>query len=218
MTSIVYAHQEDPVQLIDSNIVLVGGFNPHIIEPMWLSRNDVVAEKSDEFETEIQFGPGAPHLMRFTLDGLRWEVALDRLLVGSDEARSPAEWLSRLLDMLPHTPLRAVGINFKLRCDRVDWPIELPSLPNQTAADPLIGEIVTSSAVTHGRLEDETQLKLVLTASGSEVVLHGNFHRGVENTEHDSVLDMAKRAMSEFDDDWARLRDIVAKMTGKEVD
>lgn len=206
-----------PVQLTDSNIVLLGGFNPNIIEPSWLSRHDVVKEKSDEVMTEIQFGPGAPQMMRFKLDGLRWEVAFDRVLVGSGEARTPAKWLVRMLDLLPHTPIRAVGINFKLRSDRATWPIGIPSLPNQEAAGTLIGEVVTSAAVTRGRLENETQVNLTLNATQAEVVLDANFHRGVANSEAMTAMDMAKQAMSEFDGDWGRLQEIVSQMTGMEV-
>ncbi|MCC5786068.1 MAG: hypothetical protein JJU33_05145 [Phycisphaerales bacterium] len=205
------------MRLTDSNIVLLGGFNPHIIEPSWLSRHDVVEEKSDEFMTEIQFGPSAPQMLRFNLDGLRWEVTLDRVLVGSSETRSPAEWLIRLLDLLPHTPLRAVGINFKLRSERTEWPIDLPTLPNQEAIQSLIGEVVTSTAVTRGRLENGTQMSLMLNATQAEVVLDANFHRGVFNSGEMSAMEMAKQAMTEFDGDWSRLRDIVSKMTGKEV-
>lgn len=205
------------MQLIDSNIVLLGGFNPNIIEPAWLSRHDVVEEKSDEFTTEIQFGPGAPQMMRFNLDGLRWEVALDRVLVGSGKARSPAKWLIRLLELLPHTPIRAVGTNFKLRSERSDWPIDIPALPNQRAAGSLLGEAVTSTAVTRGRLGGGTQVNLTLNATESELVLDANFHRGVASGDAISVMDMAKQAMSEFDGDWERLKKIVSQMTGKEV-
>jgi hypothetical protein len=205
------------VRLTDSNIVLLGGFNPNIIEPAWLSRHDVVEKKPEEVMTEIQFGPGAPQMMRFNLDGLRWEVSLDRILIGSGEARSPAKWILRLLELLPHTPLRAVGINFKLRSDRADWPLEIPKLPNQEGAASLIGEVVASTAVTRGRLDSVTQLNLTLNATESEVVLDANFHRGVVNTETQSALEMAKQAMSEFDGDWARLCSIVSEMTGKEV-
>lgn len=205
------------MRLIHSNIVLLGGFNPHIIEPTWLSRHGVVAEKSDEFMTEIQFGPRASQTMRFNLDGLAWEVTLERVLVGSDKVSSPAQWLIRLLDLLPHTPVRAVGINFKLQCDRAEWPIELPALPGQQAADSLIGEIKTSTAVTRAQLHDGTQVNLTLHATQSTVTLDANFHRGLGNSDAMLPIDMAKKAMLEFEGDWSRLREIVTKMTGKEV-
>lgn len=205
------------MHLTDSNIVLLGGFNPNIIQPLWLSRYDVVREKGEEFKTEIQFGPATPQVMTFQLDGFRWEVSLDRVLIGSGEARSPAEWLIRLLDLLPHTPIRAVGVNFRLRSERSDWPLEVPKLPNQESAASLIGEIAASTAVTRGRLEDHTQVNLTLNATSDEVVLDANLHRGVKHSKEVSAMDMAKQAMSEFDSDWQRVRLIVSAITGTEV-
>lgn len=205
------------MHLTDSNIVLLGGFNPNIIEPLWLSRHDVVKQKGEEFTTEIQFGPAAPQVMRFDLDGLRWEVSLDRVLIGSGEPRSPAEWFIRLMELLPHTPIRAVGINFRLRSERSEWQSSVPMLPNQEAAAELIGDIAASTAVTRGRLEDGTQINLTLNATKDEVVLDANFHRGVKPTKEVAAMDLAKQAMSEFDADWGRVRSIVSAMTGAEV-
>jgi len=206
------------VELVDSNIVLLGGFNPHIIEPTWLSRHDVVEENADEFAREILFSPGAQQqMMRFHLDGLRWEVALDRILIGSSEARSPAPWFVNLLQLLPHTPIRAVGINFKLQSERGEWPADVPSLPHQEAAGSLIGEVITSTAMTRGRLDDGTQVNLTLKATQTEVVLDANFHRSIESIGDRTAADAAREKMSEFERDWARLRDIVLKMTGEEV-
>jgi len=218
MVGSVYPREEGLVKLIDSNIVLLGGFNPIIIQPAWLSRHGVVKETSDEFTTEILIAPAASQqLMRFHLDDLRWEVTPDRVLVGSDQARSPAAWLNRLLDLLPHTPLRAVGINFKLRSERSDWPIDVPALPNQAAAESLIGEGVTSAAVTRGRLENGTQVSLTLNATEAQMELDANFHRGVADTEAMSAMEMARQAMAQFDGDWERLRKIVSQLTGQEV-
>ena|GEM_PF-3284775 len=208
------------MQLIESNIVLLGGFNPHIIEPKWLCRHDVVSENPEEFEIEMKIqllGPSA-HIVKFELDGLRWEVSQDRILIGSDEAKSPLAWFDRLLKMLPHTPLRAVGTNFKLRCKRTDWPLDIPKLPNQDKAAHLIGDLIASTTLTKGQLKDETQVNLSLNANESEVVLDANFHRGVTETDKVSAIERALYAMGEYDGDIDRLRSIVTAMTGQEVE
>lgn len=207
------------MRLIDSNIVLLGGFNPNIIEPGWLSRYNVVEEKlDDEFTTEIQLISGSPHLMKFTLDGFRWEVTSDRILIGSQKTKSPADWFGRLLDLLSHTPIRAVGINFKAECDRTDWPHDAPKLPKQNEATSLIGDIIASTTVTKGRRSDGTQVNLTLNATNANVFLDANFHRAIPVQEDVSPVELAKKAMSEFESDCELFHSIISIMIGREVD
>ncbi len=212
------------MRLIDSNIVLVGGFNPNIIVPAWLNRQKVVDERPDEvlvetlFEHGIsQFSPGAPKMIRFKLDGERWEVSFDRVLIGSNTAQSPADKFTKLLELLPHTPVRAVGINFKLRCDRTSWKSDVPQLPNQDRAQNLVGKVISSTAVTRGSLDDGTQINLTLSATEAEVTLDANFHKGLKRSDAETAKDTIAEAIKNFDAHWNRLRSIVRLVAGQEA-
>jgi hypothetical protein len=205
------------VQLADTNIVLLGAFNSAIIEPSWLAAHDVIGQKLEHVTTEIQLFGATPNKTVFNLDGLRWEITNDRILIGSTQSISPAPWFGRLLDLLPHTPLRAVGINFKAKCSTSDWPIPVPALPNQDAIADLLGETVASSAISRSRKPDGTQLNLTLNANAGEMVFDANFHRGIAATEDQTIVDRAKQAMGEFETDLGHFGELVSRMTETEL-
>lgn len=201
------------MKLTDSNIVLIGGFNPHIIEPGWLMREEVVEETRDEFQVEVQL-PGVGGLarsIRFELDRIQWEVGLDRIKLASRNGCSPAPWIERLLERLPHTPIRAVGNNFRFVCPRNEWSQPVPALPSKSDLGDALGEPVSSTLVSRTKNPDGTHINITLTIAPQEVIVDANVHRAVAN--HKAAL----AAIGSFDQDRDRIRRIVATMSHQEM-
>jgi len=98
-------------------IVLLGSFNPKIFQPFWFARHGLVSD--DEADSAnisvIHSDITAFEIESFTLRVERERFALERkiapLIVISDLA-------GRVFgDLLPHTPLRALGINRHVHFD-----------------------------------------------------------------------------------------------------
>lgn len=103
-----------------TSIVILGAWNPGILQPQWLTRNIFHKPAGQETPVTIAF-PVSPHLSeppRFTIENITFTPSLDRLSitpsgVSADELSSAEEKASTILNSLPHTPVSAFGENFE---------------------------------------------------------------------------------------------------------
>ena len=102
-----------PVELVGSTVVIVAKqFNPSIVNQLWLVQNAVLLE--DEFRPGCVFTDMAVqvHASEFDLTVVPQQfqftpkVALDR------QQELVNEKVGRITQTLPHTPFRALGLNF----------------------------------------------------------------------------------------------------------
>ena len=99
-------------ELSGVDVVVLGDFNPTIFSPRWFSSNGLIRESvADSAQVQVIHA----EISDFTADWLRLQVARDRFLMGTTQA--PYVRLRDLVlrifsECLPHTPLRAFGINF----------------------------------------------------------------------------------------------------------
>ena len=93
------------------SLVMLGNFNPSIFSPAWFGRHKLLSERMvDNAKTEIVH----PQIAKFNADWLNTQVIPERFQI--DTTNAP---YVRLLDLairifrefLPHTPLKAMGIN-----------------------------------------------------------------------------------------------------------
>ena len=100
------------LELSGVDIVVLGDFNPTIFSPRWFSSNGLIRESvADSAQVQVIH----PEISDFTADWLRLQVARDRFLMGTTQApyvRLRDLVLQIFSECLPHTPLRAFGINF----------------------------------------------------------------------------------------------------------
>ncbi len=112
-------------------IVVLGTFNPSIFQPSWFVQEELVrSEEGESVELEIIH----PEITIFNMEWFRIQVNRDRLEIRSSR-ESHFEALRDLargvLDILRHTPTRAVGVNHDrmLDCgsrdafDRLGWTL-----------------------------------------------------------------------------------------------
>jgi hypothetical protein len=94
------------------NVVLAGNWNLAIFSPNWLSKN---LFGSESITIEFPLVPGLPP--RFTVEGIVILSSTDRVMLApkmlTDEAIKRTEDMAcKLLNLLPHTPISALGVNF----------------------------------------------------------------------------------------------------------
>ncbi len=93
------------------NIALLGDFNPAIFTPAWFSLTGLLpAHVADSSELEVAHR----QITKFSADWLGLEVTAERFVV--DTSQAPYVRMRDLVvrvfrEQLPHTPLRAFGIN-----------------------------------------------------------------------------------------------------------
>lgn len=208
------------MQLVSSEIVMIGAFNPRIIEPEWLRRVGVVTGDSTECEisTQVRFPTlltGQPHPLIFSLGGFEWMVGYERLIVRSQSDQSPGSALLSLLEALPHTPIDAVGNNFHFECAGASWhgfDIDLATQRIQSAID---GATKLTSLTLVRQLASDCQLKLDfekhVVDEDFKVLLRSNFHRQVAG------INEAKIAVDSFETDLSFIRHVVGALAAGEL-
>jgi hypothetical protein len=94
-------------------LVAAGSFNPAIFHPRWLSDNDLLAENEAEHALgEIVL---TAQLTAFTADWLSIQVTPQQAVFSTVEEAHELELRDLVrgsFDLLPHTPVDAIGINF----------------------------------------------------------------------------------------------------------
>ena len=160
------------------NIVLVGGWNRNIITPQWVASSLANVEEVG-FQLAID-DPTFP--FRILFDDYVLTVRADRLLlhshiVSADRLRRAATLAHRLLELLPHTPISALGINFAWR-ESDPPPALLPLFTlNDTTAIADEGRTVTETAIKRSfPWADGTLTFTMALKPQGHVVADFNFH------------------------------------------
>lgn len=93
------------------NVVLVGSFNPAIFHPEWFLRQGIISDA--DLEKAVVEGV-SPEISRCQFSGMSLEVLQDHLTLQTrDVSRQPIlqDVILAILEKLPHTPIRACGLN-----------------------------------------------------------------------------------------------------------
>jgi hypothetical protein len=99
-------------------IVMVGFFNPQIFQPFWLAHHGVISER--EAET-ARIGFIHPEITQFNIEA-EFSIQVERERFVIDRAIAPlvriADVACRIFgELLPHTPVRQLGINRHVHFD-----------------------------------------------------------------------------------------------------
>jgi hypothetical protein len=123
-----------------SNIVLAGAWNNAILNPNWLAREILGAERI-QMELQLTVGAADARVVTFPEHGLKVVQRPDKLVLAPLSftvagLTRVSDFATKLLRKLPYTPMRAVGVNvgfvspepiaqvtdiFRLN-DPVNWP------------------------------------------------------------------------------------------------
>ena len=98
-------------QISRVGVVVLGAFNPPILTPAWFVLHDLLPK---EIETSANVQVVHPKVTAFTADWLDLQVTEERCALGSGQAPYVrlCDLVSRIFgNLLPHTPVRAFGVN-----------------------------------------------------------------------------------------------------------
>src|SRR5882762_8941020 len=109
-----------------TSIVVLAAWNPAIITPEWLLKHKVMEGSATHLR--VMFASGGPRLA-FDFDKVRWMIDTTRLDIRAQEFVDCGVFVTRVLGLLPHTPVKSIGTNFTFRCPIADWPkSKMPNL------------------------------------------------------------------------------------------
>lgn len=195
------------VKLHDIDAVVIGRFNPHIITPPWLVKEQIIAD-GQPVEAKIAIA-GRTIAFQFATGEYTWNVDYNRLIVGTAKPNgNVAAIVAKVVEKLPHTPLTAFGNNFRYGCSLTNWKGRLPKL-NEAGPDNLktygeVHEVAWKASFGYSdNLTVNVQLNLELTKPSPSVSVSFNFHRQVANAA--ALIDAA----NQFDDDRKRCEELL---------
>ena len=191
--------------------VIVGHFNPWIIQPIWLAEQGLVDAEAEV--VHVAFQPIATGVLQFQTGSFHWKVSQDRLIVQSDALVNTAAPIIDIIDRLPHTPVSAVGNNFNYLTTAPAWDGGHPVLGN-VSADQLaaVGDIVSQSWQVELALRQGVVAKILVRIDATNVIVSFNFHRSI------NAPDLAKAALRNFDDDYQTSRRLLVDVLAVEVE
>lgn len=107
-----------------TNLVIAGAFNPAILTPQWILQHVMGREPGEEIPVELLAPINGTGPTRFTFEDFSYTPTSQRLVVylGALDEQAANERVSRvarILELLPHTPIAAVGFNFAYSSDEV---------------------------------------------------------------------------------------------------
>ncbi|UCB56864.1 MAG: hypothetical protein JSV30_06635 [Candidatus Omnitrophota bacterium] len=164
------------------NLILVGKWNKYILSPQWAAKNIF-----EEPELQVEFPLNLDFPLRYTSleKNIRLLPAEDKVIFVplklDDECLSEVGKLTnKLFEMLPHTPMRAFGINFGFsEKDNTELYKVFNVIDNAK-----LGEFnceLKQTCIIRRTVYDENNLNLRLTLKGNEVLFDFNFHYDVKN-------------------------------------
>ena len=108
-----------------TTLVLAGAWNPAILSPNWIGRHVLRLPPGNAFQVEMVLPvQGQGGASRFSFEGISITPAQEALIfhISPDDAGMVAKSFDvakRILEMLPHTPVAAMGVNFSYQVDAV---------------------------------------------------------------------------------------------------
>lgn len=180
-----------------TSLVLVGIWNPAILNPEWLIRNALGVPAGTEVSVEMLVAATPSLPTQYAMQGLRFTPTRDRLTIHAVDAVTDAVLVRmqsvalQILQLLPHTPVRACGQNFTF--------LEEHPSPEQVGVFGAVNDVVqtsdfpleTSSTGVRLALQFEGRLlNFTRTLQGGKLELKMNFHAQVKDA--NTAIDMLK--------------------------
>lgn len=168
------------------NIVTVGSWNPAIFTPEWAKSN--LAEDSEKdviLAIPMQMQTLLP--LRLTVDDVNIYPSMQSLVIDCIEYSeasfgSVSRKLARVATLLPHTPVTAIGINFRFALDLSESDIlpELFSFGDAARIDSTKYRLTSSVLKRTFFLNDSTLLNISIESLEETFRLEFNFHSEVK--------------------------------------
>ena len=178
---------ESAPNLPNDNLIVVGRFNPEILQPDWIERYVFEGDEGRRTYAGMQqLGIGAPSSLIYRCGDLYWEPNRSRLRVMGPPGET-GRFVRQVLKNLPHTPVSAAGFNFQ-RFVRASPPKIGPfhiDVAGERVARLLRGQPVETALSRVCVKEDGVRLtiKIQFAESETRALLDVNYHRQVASAD-----------------------------------
>ena len=156
-------------------VIMASAHNPSIISPQWLKDKSLIAEESDHFVHTPDFSLFDSESFSLIVDHQRLQITVKKQDKNSLE--SLANIASNYIELLPHIPYKALGLNFVWTIE-VDNGEKLPKIGlniNKSDLMPVFeGHEIGYGGIIYARKEPY-MLKLVIEPQGETTIVH-NFN------------------------------------------
>ena len=168
------------------NLVVLGAWNPAVFSPEWAKEN-LADDKTKEVVLSIAMPAGViPN--RLTIDDVNLYVSpasliIDYISYSASKLESSFSKLSQICDLLKHTPVSAVGINFRY-VGNISENAELLNLFSfSDAAKINSSEFQLYETVIRRsfKLQDTTTLNLTIESKSDQLRFEFNYHSEIKN-------------------------------------
>jgi hypothetical protein len=169
----------------DSNLIIVGAWNPAIISPFWLHQQFPDLLPGEHFDAEFLVQPTVS--VRFKINDIQIDPSNGRLTLSpatNDEER--LRFLPRLAhaisERLPHTPVIAMGFNFVFRVE-ANRRLAIDKFLDERGQGELYAGLGlatrTGRQVTHSFALTQGMLNITYEYRPDETKVNFNFHHAV---------------------------------------
>jgi hypothetical protein len=195
------------LRLEDAQTLAIGPFNPHIITPHWLVTNNVCGDA----EVEVLFAPMSQGAA-FNFKNVKWQVDARSLMVSSGE-QDCGDLVASVMQLLHHTPVRAVGNNFHYACGKDQWgQSPLPMLGTKGRNELAVFGTVDQLRWAVVFFKDSVRIEVTVAQSEDGVAVLFNFHRETKNSQE------AQAAAKCFDTDKKTTREMLKGIFNQRMD
>ena len=173
-----------------SALVIVGGWNTHIINPNWIRRYlfdgkkeklkvDILAELPYSFNPQFAAQRISSKEIKIQLQGNKLSVSP---IEGKDEDFKRIEEIALLLaNYLPHTPVSGFGVNFVFTDKNMSEDLETIIRSRDLGKIEKFGASLISQRYTRSLELDNRTLNLTIELKGKKVTFKLNFHSDIRD-------------------------------------
>jgi hypothetical protein len=169
----------------NSNLIIVGAWNPAIISPVWLRQQFPNLLPGDQVEAEFVVSPAVS--VRFKVNDIQIDPSNGRLILSpasnnEERLRFLPNLALAISERLPHTPVIAVGFNFVFRVE-ADRRLAIDRFLDERRQAQLYADLGlptrTGRQVTHSFALAPGTLNITYEYKPDETTMNFNFHHNV---------------------------------------
>ena len=156
------------------NIVCLGNWNKRIFTPNWVSANLFKLDENVQFQgvlnpEEMEFGFTNKDVLLLPKDNIL-EIKLDKI---NEESKAfGGVLLNRILTLLPHTPIKAIGVNIRYAFGKTE-KYKIVETLNQINCQ--LNDFSTNQ-IKFSKNSDDCQLSIITDITEKEYFVNFNYH------------------------------------------
>ncbi|MBC8146610.1 MAG: hypothetical protein H8E98_01330 [Bacteroidetes bacterium] len=182
-------------------IVIIGGWNPSIFSPEWVSKYLFDGEKLKvEFPLNTSLPPRISNeKMRLTVEANKFNII--PIEISDENYQNMEDVIVKVIDYLPHTPVTALGVNFHFVDIENKVNTEILEILNSDVSDKVTG-VLDQTTIKRAIREDDYILNMETIYHDSKTIINFNYHFNLnkisgikEKIDNNSIVSLKNKSM-----------------------